>query len=434
MGRAIFTRWLEQPRLMEAAKKRGVTMNGDFATWETLLRKAKDLAATLSAGHAYVADPTANLDGIIALCAIAMTPDTVLLWAKAQEVPFPLQPLAPGLFLCQSVPNVPLTRPLYATLTSGSSGIPKIPLAYGDLLELIALHYDAALYQPTFPGHPEVNVLATCLPLSYAAAFIMLIVPALFLAKDLLVFPPHKWGELHKVAAREHVVCLCVPSLMAAASVSTVEPIDMSKAALIMASGYLSRARVEMTRAKFRGVSLLNCYGASETGVVTLDRDPDGSFHVGQPIFGKPVWLEDVDEHGIGKVATSGLDCREFYWEQDRIIRRSDGVVALTDRGHFDERGNLYLDGRLDGGEKLHGVTIYPRQIERHLLNLDGVADVRIYITSVNGIDHLAARIVGSVTEAQVRAYCSTLPEISRPTLVECFTEEAAVYSAHGKL
>lgn len=434
MGRPIFTKWLEHPHIMEATKKRGVTIDDTFTTWDALLRRAKDLASTLVPGHAYVADPTANLDGIMSLCAIAMTPDTILLWAKAQDVPFPLQPLAPGLFSCQEVPNVPLTRPLYATLTSGSSGTPKIPLAYGDLLENVALHYDSVLYQPTFPGHPKVDVLATCLPLGYAAAFMMVIVPALFLAKDLVVFPPHKWGTMHSLAAREHVICLCVPSLMAAACVSTIEPIDMSKAALIMASGYLSRSRVETTRSKFRGVSLLNCYGASETGVVTLDRNPDGSFHVGKPIFGKPVWLEDVDEHGVGKIATSGIDCREFYWKQDTIIRRSDGTVASTDCGHFDEHGNLYLDGRLDGGEKLHGITIYPRQIERHLLKFDGVADISIRITNVNGVEHLAARVVGSVTEEQVKEYCSTLSEISQPTLIECFTEEAEVYSKHGKL
>ena len=45
----------------------------------------------------------------------------------------------------------------------------------------------------------------------------------------------------------------------------------------------------------------------------------------------KPVWLEDVNEQGVGKVATSGIDCREFYWGQDQPIRRADGTVAATD-------------------------------------------------------------------------------------------------------
>lgn len=282
-------------------------------------------------------------------------------------------------------------------------------------------------------GNPEVNVFATCLPLEYTAVFIMIVVPALFLAKDLLIFPPYKWDAFQKVATQEHVICLSVPSLLAAASVSTDKPLDMSKAALLLTAGYLSHTRLEMVRKKFQGVSLLNSYGASETGVVTLDRNPDGRFHVGPPIFGKPVWLEDVDENGIGKIATSGIDGREFYWS-GQPIRRPDGIVAVTDRGHFDPEGNLYLDGRLDGGEKLHGRTIYPSQIARHLLGCDGIADVRIQITNVNGIDHLAARVVGSVTEEQVKEYCTMLPEISRPTLIECFTEESAVYSQHGKL
>lgn len=433
MGRPIFTRWLELDKRREATKKRGVTMNGVFASWESILSQAKILAKDLVPGQTYVVDATTNLEGIVALCAVATTPSTTLLWANARNVPFPLQPIAPGLFSCQEKPVSSSNRPLYATLTSGSSGTPKIPVAYGDFLELIALHYDSAIYQPTFLGNPEVNVLATCLPLEYTAVFIMIVVPALFLAKDLLVFPPYKWDAFQKVATQEHVICLSVPSLLAAASVSTGKPLDMSKAALLLTAGYLSRTRLEMVRRKFQEVSLLNSYGASETGVVTLDRNPDGRFHVGPPIFGKPVWLEDVDENSIGKIATSGIDGREFYWS-GQPIRRPDGVVAVTDRGHFDPEGNLYLDGRLDGGEKLHGITIYPRQIERHLLGCDGIADVRIHLTNVNGIDHLAARVVGSVTEEQVKEYCATLPEISRPTLIECFTEESAVYSKHGKL
>lgn len=409
-------------------------MGREFASWADIHARAAERARLLTPKRTYVADAAGGLEGIVSLLAIAMVGDTCLLWAKTPNVPFALRPLAPALFGCAEEPAHARSRPLYATLTSGSTGPPKIPLAYGDMLELVALHYDRALYQTIFPDQLEVQVLATCLPLEYAASFIMLLMPALFLARDLVVFPPHKWDVLRGIAAREHVVCLTVPSLMAAASISTPEPTDMSRAALIMASGYLSRARLENTRNKFVGVSLLNCYGASETGVMTLDRNPDGSFHVGKPIFGKPVWLEDVNEQGVGKVTTSGIDCREFYWGQDQPIRRSDGTVAATDLGHFDAAGNLYLDGRIDGGEKLHGITVYPRQIERHLLGLDGVADVRVRVINVNGLDHLEARLVGTVTEAQVREYCAGLPEISRPTQVECLPEGVEGYSARGKL
>jgi acyl-CoA synthetase (AMP-forming)/AMP-acid ligase II len=434
MGRPIFTSWIDHPRARAASSQRGVNFHGDFASWAEIRRRATERAAELRPGMAYVADSRAGIQGMVSMLAIAMTPDTALIWAKVDDVPFPIQPLAPGLYQLSEQPSRQLKRPMYGTLTSGSSGTPKLPMAYGDILELIALHYDEVLYQPTFPGHPEVDVLATCLPLEYAASFMMLVVPAMFMCRDLVVFPPHEWSALHTVAAREHVACLVVPSLMAAASAGTPDQVDMSKTALIMASGYLSRERVAATREKFRGVSILNCYGASETGVVTLDRSPDGSFHVGRPIFGKAVWLEEVDNHGIGKVTTTGIDCREFYWGQEDSLRRADGSLAATDFGHFDDAGNLYLDGRIDGAEKLQGVTIYPRQIERHLLMLPGVVDVRVRVTTSNGVEYLEARVVGSVSEPRVREHCSTLPELSRPTAVECHAEGTTPYSERGKL
>lgn len=434
MGRPIFTDWLDCLPAKKAARTRGVTIHGELATWADIAARARERAALLAPGAVYLADARAGLEGVVSLLAVAMTPDTALIWARADHAPFPLQALAPGLHASQEPPPEPLTRPLYATLTSGSAGPPKIPVAYGDILELVALHYDAALYRPIFPQQPELQVLATCLPLEYAASFMMMLIPALFLARDLVVFPPHKWDTLHAIAAREHVACLAVPPLMAAASAGTPEPVDMSRAALIMASGYLSRERIDATRARFRGVTLMNCYGASETGVVSLDRHPDGGFHVGRPISGKPVWLEEVDAQGVGKIATTGIDCRERYWSKEPPLRRADGTVAATDFGHFDADGNLYLDGRIDGGEKLHGVTIYPRKIERHLLTLDGVVDARVRVVDRRGIDHLEARVVGTVTPAQVREHCQALPEISRPRLIHCLPESPAAYSERGKL
>jgi acyl-coenzyme A synthetase/AMP-(fatty) acid ligase len=317
-------------------------------------------------------------------------------------------------------------------------GTPKVPFAYADMLELVALHYDAVLYQPTFPRHPEIDVLATSLPPEYAASFIMIVVPAMFLKKDLIIFPAHDWGALREAASSRHIACLTVPGVTAAALTNTPDPVDMSTVALIMASGYLAAQRCDAIRSAFRGVTLMNCYGASETGVVSLDRDPGMQFHVGTPVLGKPVWIDDPNDSGIGRLATAGVDCREFCWDQDgelRDLKRADGSVAATDLAHFDDDGNLYLDGRLDGGEKLHGVTVYPRQIERHLLQLDGVVDVTVSVVAMpNGIDHLTARVVGSASAGQVREHCQALSENSRPSIVECVSDDLSYYTGHGKL
>src|SRR5262249_54538933 len=141
----------------------------------------------------YLVDPSAGHDAFAALLAVGRTPDTTLLWARQTSVPLSLMHRAPGLFACAEPPGTPAVRAAYATVTSGTSGAVKIPVAYGDVLELVALQYDLALYQTAFQDNPPVDMLATCLPLEYAAVFMMTIVPALFMARDLLIFPNHRW-------------------------------------------------------------------------------------------------------------------------------------------------------------------------------------------------------------------------------------------------
>ena len=78
-----------------------------------------------------------------------------------------------------------------------------------------------------------------------------------------------------------------------------------------------------------------------------------------------------------------------------------------------------------------------PAASRRHLLALDGVADARVLVRrGASGLEHLSARVVGRVTAAQVREHCAELPEIERPTRVECIAEvdALAAYSPNGKL
>lgn len=436
MGRAIFTRWLAGPHAAAEPWRRGVHVDERFASWASLAERGRALAsASVKPGACCLVDPTLGHDSFVALLAVAQTPDTVLLWAKPDAVPLALEPRAPALYTCDERHGMPPGRPAYATATSGTSGSAKIPVAYGDVLELVALQYDVGLYQTAFEGWPEVGMLATCLPLEYAAVFMMTIVPSMFMARDLLIFPNHRWDLLYAAASREHVACLTVPALAAAACAATPEPVELDRAALVFTAGFLSRSRSERLREKLRGVTLLGSYGASETGVMTLDREPGGSLHVGRPLAGKPVWIIDAGEDGVGKIATTGPDCRERYWgSPERIPTEEAGIVASTDMGHFDDDGNLYLDGRIDGAQKFHGMLVYPRRIEAHILALPGVEDVRVRFDTSSGMERLEALVVGNASPEAVREHCRTLPEPCRPARVECRPDGMQAYSSRGKL
>lgn len=168
-----------------------------------------------------------------------------------------------------------------------------------------------------------------------------------------------------------------------------------------------------------------------------MDYDPGHNQHVGQPILGKTVWIDEPDERGVGRVAVAGPDCCRYLWRPGESPQAIGDHVASTDYGRLDAAGNLCLEGRADGGEKLHGVLIYPRAIERHLLGLPGVSDARVLVERRDsGLERLVARIVGDVDPAAVHEHCRDLDELERPADVQVFSEQAAgaAYNAHGKL
>jgi acyl-coenzyme A synthetase/AMP-(fatty) acid ligase len=414
----------------------GVRWGADHATWDDLLRRGRDRARLVREQGCYVVDPAAGVESLASLFAVATVPDTVLLWASAAALGVPHRELAPGLHEIEPPVPGPVERPLWGVCTSGSSGTPKAAIGYADEWELIALHCERALYDGVLPGGPP-EVLATCLPLQFSAAFFMTVLPALLLRRDLLVFPAYDWTLAIEAARSRRVLLLAVPALAAAAALGADEPAQMHRAALLLGGGHVSADRVRLVRERWPGIALANLYGTAETGAVALDHDPGHNRHVGFPVPGKAVWVEGADERGVGAVAVAGPGCCRWLWRPGGEATPVTGTVTSTDFGRFDADGHLCLEGRVDGGEKLRGVLVYPRAVERHLLALDGVSDARVLIErSPNGLEHLTARVVGDVDEAAVRDHCTALPETERPSRISCVPERDALsaYSANGKL
>lgn len=443
MGRAAFTRFLVPP---DPAARPGVHWGGEFAAWDDLLALGRERAAVVDPRHAHVVDPAAGLAALASLLAVATVPDSTLLWAAPAALGVPHRQLAPALSEVTRPAVGETGRPLWGLCTSGSTGAPKVAIGHADLWELIALHYhaavidQAAVLDPSWSGRlpeREPPVLATCLPLQFSAAFFMTVLPSLYLRRDLVVFPADDWSPVVELARTRHVFVLSVPALAAAACLGMAEPVDMRKVTLVLGGGHLSAARVRSIRERFTGVSVANIYGTAETGAIALDRDPGHNEHVGHPIPGKAVWLRDVDAKGVGTLATAGPDCCRYVWRPGEAPVPNPGYVASTDYARFDDAGRLCLEGRVDGGEKLRGVLVYPRSVERHLLALDGVADARVLVHRTDsGLEYLLARVVGSATEAAIREHCAALPHAEQPARVELIPEADALaaYGPNGKL
>ncbi|MFH8659671.1 AMP-binding protein [Streptomyces afghaniensis] len=441
MGRPAFLRFLTgRQHTAAGTPPTGVRWDGAFVTWDALLARGRERSSEVRPGATYAVDPAAGPESLASLFAVATVAGTVLLWASPVTLGVTHRQVAPALFEVADG-ELPLPREddrsLWGVCTSGSSGRPKAAIGYADEWELIALHCEAAMYGDVFPGGPP-EALATCLPLGFSAAFFMSVLPALYFRRDLLVFPAHDWRPLYELAAGRRVLALGVPALAAAACLTEDSAVDLSSVALFLGGGHLSAPRVDLIRERFTGVAVSNLYGTAETGAIALDHDPGHNRHVGRPVPGKAVWVRDADQRGIGALAVDGPGrCHHLWRPGTDPVASPPGHATGTDYARFDADGNLCLEGRVDGGEKLAGVLVYPREIERHLLGLPGVSDVRVTVERApTGLEFLTAKVVGSVDEHTVREHCAALPERSRPARITCASEReaASAYSTHGKL
>jgi malonyl-CoA/methylmalonyl-CoA synthetase len=152
------------------------------------------------------------------------------------------------------------------------------------------------------------------------------------------------------------------------------------------------------THREFRartGHAILERYGMSETLMNTSnpyagERVP-GS--VGPPLPGVDVRITDpksgavLRERGaVGMIEVRGPNVFRGYWrmpDKTAAELRSNGFFITGDLGRIDERGYLYIVGRIKDVVITGGYNVYPSEVERELNALPGVAE-----SAVIGLPH----------------------------------------------
>ncbi|MEX5309175.1 AMP-binding protein [Kocuria sp. CPCC 205297] len=331
-----------------------------------------------------------------------------------------------------NVPGMPgVDRPLWGVATSGTTSSPKIALGYSDEWEDIVRLQAKGIYDPAFPSGEY--GFATHLPIQFSAAFFMLVLPAMLLRRDLTVTTPVDWAPVLAAQDRAELFFLSAPSVMAAACSSETSSPQLHRTVVVLGGGHLGRGRVQMIREHTGAKRVWNIYGTAETGCLSIDEDPGHGTHVGRPIPGKKIWA-----HGDGqdsRIAAEGADCCAFLWTPGTEVTAVDLPVS-ADLGRLDPHGHIVLEGRVDGTVKLRGRLVDLRSIERHLLRLEGVHDVSVRVVErADGLDGLAARVVGTVTSKNIWAHGTGTDGVVLNE-IECLAERDAahLYSDNGKL
>lgn len=182
------------------------------------------------------------------------------------------------------------------------------------------------------------------------------------------------------------------------------------------------------------GLWIFEGYGLSEGGPVVTTNGVGGvakAGSVGRPLpgielrlvdaSGRPLDAEDPDDddldavsdptHDTGLVALRGPNLFSGYWPDGAGGPDADGWFCTADVGFLDTDGDLHLVDRSSDLVIVNGFNVYPREVERVLTELDGVAEAAVVGVpddrtgeAVKAVLVRAADV--DLTEDDVRAHC----------------------------
>jgi len=266
--------------------------------------------------------------------------------------------------------------------TSGTTGRPKgAMLSHGNLLHNVN---SCRVVLELVEG----DRFAVVLPLFHSYMLTVgLLLPLLCGGSIVLVKSVHPLkNALQEICQREATILPAFPQFYRSL-VSAPGPIHLPLRICVSGAAPLPVAVLKGFEAKF-GIPLIEGYGLSEASpVVSLNpvkgvRKP-GS--IGVPIFDVEVSIQDDDGNilppgGVGEVCVRGGNVMIGYWndpvETAKAFRK--GWLLTGDIGYRDEDGYFYITDRKKDMLIVHGMNVYPREIEGVIYQFPGVKEAAV--------------------------------------------------------
>ena len=270
--------------------------------------------------------------------------------------------------------------------------------------------------------------------------------------RPLVILPKFDAEQVLAVIERERVeATMMVPthfSRLLALPESVRKSYDVSSMRSVVHTGAACPVEVKRAMIEWFGPILIEAYGSTEAGTVTMIDSTEWLAHpgsVGRPMPGYELSIRSEDA-AVLPPGTTGLVCvhtragsRPSYHGDPEKTRRSyvaDGVFALGEIGYLDADGYLYLTDRASDLVVSGGVNVYPAESEAVLRTHPAVLDV-----AVIGVPHpdfgeqLCALVqaVAPVDPAELVAWTrDRLAHYKCPNLVEIV--DVDLRSVMGKL
>ncbi|HVT75741.1 MAG TPA: AMP-binding protein, partial [Acidimicrobiales bacterium] len=152
------------------------------------------------------------------------------------------------------------------------------------------------------------------------------------------------------------------------------------------------------------GENLYNTYGSTEVSIATIADPKQLRAHpgtAGTPLRGSTVVLHD------GRIFVGNAALFSGY-TGGGTKEMIDGLMATGDVGHFDDAGNLYVDGRDDDMIVSGGENVFPQEVEDLLAGHPDVIEVAVVgVPDEQFGQRLAAYVVtrGEVGDEELKDY-----------------------------
>jgi acyl-coenzyme A synthetase/AMP-(fatty) acid ligase len=143
---------------------------------------------------------------------------------------------------------------------------------------------------------------------------------------------------------------------------------------IVSTGAILTETLKEKLKRNFSNSNLVNLYGLSEVGVISLSNVNEWSIKpksIGKPAFFNKIQIisdknEVLDCYKMGEIAVKSKFLMKEYYNNEKLNRDSfvDGYLKTGDIGYLDEDGFLYLVGRKDGNINVNGNHFQLSEIE----------------------------------------------------------------------
>jgi fatty-acyl-CoA synthase len=285
------------------------------------------------------------------------------------------------------------------TQTSGSSGRPKgVCWPFGVKNEMAA----------SASGRSGKTTVLITAPLTHSSGFGA--DDTLITGGTVVLHPGFDAGAVLHAIARHRIgrLILGTPQVYALATHPDRPGTDLSSLTELIYTGSPAAPRRLQEALEIFGPVLIQVYGTTETGVLTMllpddHRDLAACGTVGRPLNPSALSIRHPETGAalpageVGEVCAIPRWQTAGYWHEPELTAQAvrDGWTRTGDLGRLDADGFLHLSGRLADMMKVRGIRIHPEAVEKVLSQTPGVSQAAVCgVEDDRRVEHIYAAVL----------------------------------------